>query len=63
MIENSTLGFNVIVGPPTDSEGRHVNDIDGTGSACGGSAVPSVAAAMRRQGRNDRLFWKRCIIT
>jgi len=56
MIEDSTLGFNVIDGSPTDSDGRHVHDNDGTGSAGGGCAVPRVAAATRRKGRNDRLF-------
>jgi hypothetical protein len=61
MIEDSTLGFNVIDGSPTDSQGRHVHDNDGTGSAGGGCGVPR--CCRDAAPRAVTIGCLRCIIT
>ena len=50
MVEDSAIGYAVIHGLPTDSEGRHVHDNDGAGLAGGACGVPGVTATAGRQG-------------
>jgi hypothetical protein len=50
MIEDSTPGFNLIDGSPTDSEGRHVHGNDGRDRQVAVALFGASLAAAQRQG-------------